>query len=106
MQKLEAIQRWWACDLELWPIKNSFVRFSRGQILYSHQKLNVYMVLIWERLQTPTTTTTTPDATVQPLWDIANQGQRSVGSKTDRQTNRRTDRLDRLHIPFTTPAVI
>jgi len=29
--------------------------------------LYIEVVLIWERLQTPTTTTTTPDTAVQPL---------------------------------------
>jgi len=33
-----------ACDLQLWPIKNSFCAFlAKGQDLYSHQKLNMYI---------------------------------------------------------------
>ena len=35
-------RRYVACDLELWPIKNSFLCISsQGQDLYSHQKLNM-----------------------------------------------------------------
>ena len=77
--KLEAIQRWSAI-YRVWPWTVTYQKFllcvsSQGlkwhgtDILYSHQKLNMYilLVLIWERLQTPTTTPTTPDATVQPL---------------------------------------
>jgi len=49
--------------------KNFLGVSTQGQDLYSHQKLNVHLlVLTWERLQTPTrTTTTTSDTTVQPL---------------------------------------
>jgi len=78
VERLEAIQRWSAtCRVRPWTL--AYQEFlscisSQGQDLYSHQKLNMYivhlLVLIWERLQTPTTTTptpTTPDATVQPL---------------------------------------
>jgi len=77
--KLEAIQRWSAiCRVWRWTLtykKFILCIFSQGHDLYSHQKLNMYiMVLIWERLQTPTTTLTTPDATVQPLGrHIANE---------------------------------
>ena len=46
---------------------------SQDQDLHSHQKHAHLLVLIWERLQMPTSTTT-PDATVQPLgWHIANK---------------------------------
>ena len=56
--KLEAIQRWSAiCHVCI---------SSQGQVLYSHQKLNMHIYWITsEQLQTPTTTT--PDTTVQPL---------------------------------------
>jgi len=62
---------------------------SQGQDLYSHQKLNMYMVLIWERLQSPTPTPTTPDATVQPLGrHIANQ---SINQLASRRSERNAD---------------
>jgi len=52
-------------------LKISFVHFQPGSrpILTPKIKHVHLLVLIWERLQTPTTTTTTtkPDATVQPL---------------------------------------
>jgi len=78
-------ERYVACDLELWPIKNSFwaflarVKIYRG--LLTPKIKHVHLLdLIWEQLQTPTTTTTTtttpttPDATVQPLGrQVANE---------------------------------
>ena len=75
---IEAIQRRSAmCRVSPWTLpyqKFLLCVYSQGQDLYSHQKLNMHvhlLVLIWERLQTPTTTMTTtpttPDATVQPL---------------------------------------
>jgi len=70
--KLKAIQRWSAM-CRMWPWTMTYQKFllcisSQGQDLYSHQKLYL-LVLIWERLQTPTTM---PDTTVQPLgWHTA-----------------------------------
>jgi len=61
--KLEAIQRWSAI-CRVWPWTSTYQKFllcisSQGQNIYSHQKLNMYLlVLIWERLKTPTTTKT------------------------------------------------
>jgi len=69
--KLEAIQRWLAI-CHVWPWTLTCQKFllcitSQSQDLCSHQKLNVHLlVLVWERLQTPTMTAT-PDTTVQPL---------------------------------------
>jgi len=81
----EAIQRWSAAmslmTLNFDPSKIPLCASSQGQDLYSYQKLNMYivhlLVLIWEWLQTPsttmTTTPTTPDTTVRSLWrHIAN----------------------------------
>jgi len=78
INQLEAFQRWSAI-CSVWPWTLTYQKFllcisSQGQDLYSHQKLNVHLlVLIWERLQTPTTM---PDTTVQPLGrHFANQPQ-------------------------------
>jgi len=68
--KLEAILRWSAI-CRMWPWTLTYQKFllcfsSQDQDLYSDQKLSEnLLVLIWERLQTPKTTTT--DAAVQPL---------------------------------------
>jgi len=79
--KLEAIQRWSAI-CRVWPGTLTYQKFllcvsSQGQeprpILTPKIEHVHLLVLIWERLQTPTTTTmmtttpTMPDAIVQPL---------------------------------------
>ena len=70
--KLEAIQRWSAI-CRVWPWTLTYQKFllcisSQGQNLYSHQKLNMYIYCFSsESGHTPPTTTTTPDATIQPL---------------------------------------
>ena len=61
----------------MWPWTLTYQKFllcisSQSQDLYSLLKPKItrrlhLLVLIWERLQTRTTTTTTPDTTVQPL---------------------------------------
>ena len=79
-----------ACDLELWPIKNSFCAFlaSSSPILTPKLKHVHLLVLIWERLQTPMTTM--PDATVQPLGrHIANK----TGAATDHDVSELVERV-------------
>ena len=75
LQQLEAIQRWSAI-CRVWPWTSTYQKFllcisSQGQDLYLHQKLDMYIYWFSSEsgynLQTPTTTTTTPDATVRSL---------------------------------------
>jgi len=49
-------RRYVACDLELWPIKNSFCAFLARVKTYTDTNIKHIhlLVLIWERLQTPT----------------------------------------------------
>jgi len=66
-QKLGAIQKW-SVICCVWPWTLTYQKFllcvSRPMLTPKIKHVHL-LVLIWERLQTPTTTT--PDATVQPL---------------------------------------